>query len=50
MYTCTGFNPQAGMEQLHGVLVSDAYGLVLGVRVARNAYNARPGACNVFLD
>ena len=42
-YTCTGANPQAAMEKLRGVLVSDAYGLVLGVRVARDAYNARPG-------
>ena len=48
-YTCTGANPQAAMEKLRGVLVSDAYGLVLGVRVARDAYNARPGPeCLIF--
>ena len=37
------------IETLAQYLVSDSYGDVAHVRIARDAYNSRPGVCEPFL-
>ena len=36
-----GLNPAVALQQLTNVLVSDSYGLASGIKIARDAYNAR---------